>query len=86
MVPSKAFVVKKKKKNDLTYRSANVNVESEVFGWREQQAGRHWELILLLLIFIFSIKIIDVSAQILHKEIKNFRFSEFRLFLVIVKV
>ena len=51
-----------------SYRSSDVDVENEVFGWREKQAGgRHRESILLLLIFILGIKIIDVSAQILHK-------------------
>lgn len=50
-----------------TDRSSDIDVEIKVFGWREQQTGRHRELILHLLVFIFSIQIVDVSAQLLHK-------------------
>ncbi len=54
--------------DEKSYHSSNIDVEHKVFDWREQQVGgRHWELILLLLIFILGIQIIDVSAQILTK-------------------
>lgn len=50
-----------------TYRSSDIDVEREVFGWRKQQAGGDRVLILLLLLFILRVQVIDVSAQVLYK-------------------
>lgn len=50
---------------ERTDRSANVEVEIQVFRWRAQQVRRHGEPILHLLFFILSIQVINVSTQIL---------------------
>lgn len=50
------------------YRSSNVDVEGQVFGWRHQNVRRrHRQPVLHLFALILGIKVVDVSAQVLHE-------------------
>lgn len=62
------------------YRSSNIDVEGEVFVGGEHQAGRRQRESILVLIFILSVNIIDVSAKVLLKQSKDF-VSTFKHFI-----